>query len=629
MAARIRDHDWSSTPFGRIDGWPQALKIALGLCLNSSYPTAIYWGADLRLLYNDAWAPIPADRHPWSLGRPAAEVWPDIWPIVGPQFDNVVATGRGFSAFDQMLPMERGGRRSESYWNYSFTPILDEGAGVVGVLNQGHETTDLVRTARSREFLFEAADRIRAATAPGSRPADVLSAVLPLVGTSLAATRAGYVDVRGERDAAELRGLWSGCGDGLKPGPISLRALGWRDADSDGTFVADDLPDVEPFNRGVASRLVAPVSRGGKVMAAVFVDRAAPSEWTVYDRQAAREVADRLWLGHEQAGAMWRLRESEARLSAIFGQSAVGMSEMALDGRFLRVNAAMARLLGRAPESLRHVTMAEVSHPDDRDDVARRFGRAVETGEAFDIEKRCLRPDGTAPWAVSNVTVLVGEDGDPSGFFGVTADVSERREAERMRSLLLAELNHRVKNNLATVQALARQTQRSAVDLDDFQATFNARLMALSRAHDLLMRETWSSAQLGELAAVTLAPFGIAAGRVTVGGDPVRLSPTAAVTMTMALHELASNAQKYGALSVPNGEVALGWAIGDDGRRLEMAWRESGGPQVNEPARRGYGCRLIERGIVQELGGEARIDFAPDGVACTLLVPLSQKVLAQ
>ncbi|MFD1332259.1 HWE histidine kinase domain-containing protein [Methylopila musalis] len=628
MAVRIRDHDWSSTPFGPIDDWPPALRIALGLCLNSSYPTAIYWGDDLRLLYNDAWSPIPADRHPWSLGRPAAEVWRDIWPIVGPQFEQVVATGRGVSVFDQMLPMDRGGRLAETYWNYSFTPILDDSTGVVGVLNQGHETTDLVRTAQSREFLFQAADRIRAATAPGARPGDVLSSVLPLVGNSLSALRVGYVDVNGERDVGELRGLWSAGADALKTGPLPLGALGWRDAE-DGTFVAEDLADDHAFNRGVASRLVAPVARGGRVMAALFVDRATASEWSVHDRHAAREVADRLWLGHEQATSLWRLRESEARLSAIFGQSAVGLSEMALDGRFLRVNGAMARLLGRSPETLRQVTMAQLAHPDDRDDIERRFARAVQTGEAFDLEERCLRPDGSATWAVSNVTVLVDEGGGPSGFFGVTADVTDRREAERMRSLLLAELNHRVKNNLATVQALARQTQRSAVDLEDFQTTFNARLMALSRAHDLLMRETWSSAQLIELAAVTLAPFGVAAGRVTVGGDPVRLSPTAAVTMTMALHELASNAQKYGALSVPNGQVALDWTIGDDGRRLEMAWRETGGPQVSEPARRGYGCRLIERGIVQELGGEARIDFAPEGVACTLLVPLSQKVLAQ
>ena len=110
MGARMRAHDWAATPLGPPDAWPQSLRSTLGICLHARVPTAIYWGPELRLFYNDAWAPIPAERHPWALGRPAREVWPDIWEVLEPQLMQVLETGEGFSTFDQMLPMERGGR---------------------------------------------------------------------------------------------------------------------------------------------------------------------------------------------------------------------------------------------------------------------------------------------------------------------------------------------------------------------------------------------------------------------------------------------------------------------------------------------------------------------------------------
>jgi signal transduction histidine kinase len=151
MGARIRAFNWVASPLGPPEDWQQELRFALSICLGSSFPTAIYWGPDLRLIYNDAWAPIPAEKHPWALGRPAREVWPDIWDVIGPQFAQVLEHGEGFSAFDIMLPMQRAGRVVETYWNYSFTPIRDEAGKVLGVLNQGHETTRQVEARRERD----------------------------------------------------------------------------------------------------------------------------------------------------------------------------------------------------------------------------------------------------------------------------------------------------------------------------------------------------------------------------------------------------------------------------------------------------------------------------------------------
>lgn len=151
MSALIRDYDWEGTPLGPLEQWPQSLRSALSICLHSSFPTAIYWGPELRLLYNDAWSPVPAERHPWALGRPAREVWADIWDVIEPQFAAVIREGQGFATFDQMLPMVRGGAVRETYWNYSFTPVHGESGAVDGVLNQGHETTERILYERSRE----------------------------------------------------------------------------------------------------------------------------------------------------------------------------------------------------------------------------------------------------------------------------------------------------------------------------------------------------------------------------------------------------------------------------------------------------------------------------------------------
>ncbi|MBU2532144.1 MAG: PAS domain-containing protein, partial [Alphaproteobacteria bacterium] len=137
MARLIRERDWSDHPLGLPETWPQSLRSALSICLHSAFPTAIYWGSNLHLLYNDAWSAIPGPRHPNCLGAPAHEVWSDIWHIIAPQFIGLVDTGEGIFVEDQLLPMQRYGLPEETYWNYSFTPIRGEDGSVVGVFNTG------------------------------------------------------------------------------------------------------------------------------------------------------------------------------------------------------------------------------------------------------------------------------------------------------------------------------------------------------------------------------------------------------------------------------------------------------------------------------------------------------------
>lgn len=150
MGARIRAFDWTSHPLGPPAGWPATLQTAISLCLNSTFPTCVYWGQESWVLYNDAWAPVPADKHPGALGRPAREVWPDIWHVIHPQFRQVLTTGEGLALYEQMLPMVRGGQVRETWWNYSLTAIRDPDNTVAGIFNQGHEITQLVHARGER-----------------------------------------------------------------------------------------------------------------------------------------------------------------------------------------------------------------------------------------------------------------------------------------------------------------------------------------------------------------------------------------------------------------------------------------------------------------------------------------------
>ena len=197
------------------------------------------------------------------------------------------------------------------------------------------------------------------------------------------------------------------------------------------------------------------------------------------------------------------------------------------------------------------------------------------------------------------------------------------------RDFLIRELDHRAKNMLASVQAIAAQTLRSAASQEAFVEVFGARLQALSHAHEVLSRRSWKSASLRELADTALAPFTpVGGGRLFVDGPDIGLQPEAAVALLLGVHELGANAAKYGALSGETGSVHLSWSVdlAAEPRVLALTWVESGGSAVNPPTRRGMGSQLIERGLPRALGGTATLDFAPDGVRFSLRTPLSDRV---
>ncbi|MFL5134053.1 MAG: sensor histidine kinase, partial [Microvirga sp.] len=216
---------------------------------------------------------------------------------------------------------------------------------------------------------------------------------------------------------------------------------------------------------------------------------------------------------------------------------------------------------------------------------------------------------------------------------GIQIDITDPTRSEERLRLRINELNHRVKNTLATVQSLASQSFRglktgSVQDLPALHATFEARLFALARGHDILTRENWEGASLGEIVTQAFAPYRDMAddgSRIRIDGPDLRVAPPMALSLSMALHELCTNAVKYGALGAPDGRVRISWSTlkGSAGSRLVLRWEERGGPPVAAPTRTGFGSRLIQEGLAQELNGDVRLVYNPEGVVCIVDVPLS------
>lgn len=210
--------------------------------------------------------------------------------------------------------------------------------------------------------------------------------------------------------------------------------------------------------------------------------------------------------------------------------------------------------------------------------------------------------------------------------------IGSLQEAIASRDDLIRELDHRVKNTLTSVLAISMRTLGAAATPEAFAEAFRERIHSLARAHEHLAGRGWRDADLGALVALALAPYrGADEAAVTLDGPPVQLLPEATVSFLMCCHELATNAAKYGALSTPDGKVEVRWRVepASDPGALELVWREHGGPSVAPPSRRGFGFDLITRGFARDVGGEAQLDFAPDGVCFRLTAPLSKKIVAE
>jgi PAS domain S-box-containing protein len=620
MRERIAAFDWATTPLGPMASWSGVWRFALDLCLASPVPSALYLGPDLRLLYNDPWAPVIGDRHPAMLGRTASEVWRDLWDQVGPHFAQVQASGEGVSIEAEPLALAGG---EERWWSYSLTPLHAAAGASFGILIQGNDVSKTVHAERRLSFQVQVADRLRGLT----DPEEVKAAATALLGEYLRAARVGYAEVDEAADLISVRGDWTR--DGSVPslagetGPYSnfgAEALAFLRTGQ--VLVIDDVeafPSNDPQRRqswqelGLRALITVPLVRDGEVKALLYVHEPVARRWTRAEAAMARDLAERTWAAVERAQAEQSLRISEDHYRHTVELNPQVTWTALPDGRINRIAPRWDEWTGTSAMA---GGWREAMHPDDHAFTLDSWVRCLETGQPYDVEHRVRRRDGRYRWARTRAWPRRDGEGSITLWYGSTEDIDERKAAEERQRLLINELNHRVKNTLATVQAIAFQTLRGDVPLADARALFEARLLALSRAHNLLTEQNWGGAALQTVVADATEPLGGGEGRFRLSGEPLWLTPRAALALALALHELGTNAAKYGALSVDGGEVAIAWRI--EGERLLIEWKERGGPLVAAPERRGFGSRLIERGLGSDLEGTAHLLFEPDGLRCTI-----------
>lgn len=290
------------------------------------------------------------------------------------------------------------------------------------------------------------------------------------------------------------------------------------------------------------------------------------------------------------------------------------------DGWLIWYNQRWYDYTGAKPEDMAGWGWQSVHHPDVLPEMLQRWTRALETGEPFEWTFPLRRgSDGSYRTFMTRAEPLK-ENGRIVGWLGTNTDITELERTKERLQLVINELNHRVKNTLTTIQSIAKNTFASASP--ELYKTFEQRLFALSGVHDALTTSGWSGSSLKDLILRGVSMFG--AEKFVLDGSDITVPARLASALAMTLHELCTNAVKYGSLSVPTGKVEVHWRVESDGARhfLSLSWREAGGPAVQTPAYKGYGSKLIQRATATEAGATVAHRFDPDGVSCDMRLPL-------
>jgi PAS domain S-box-containing protein len=325
----------------------------------------------------------------------------------------------------------------------------------------------------------------------------------------------------------------------------------------------------------------------------------------------------------------WELNLMRARFARY--EAALRGSQVAVytQDRDLRYTSLSNPLFGRSIIDILGRTDEEIFPANSGDTIIALKREALSSGHPARAEVRFNGEGGAhdTRWHDLHIEPLRNETADIVGITCASIDITERKENEAHLRLLLRELTHRSKNLLAVIQGMARQTARHAGSVEAFLTQFGARLQAMASSHDLLVRESWYGASLSELIQSQLAGHierGV--GQVAIEGPPIALKPEAAQNLGLALHELAVNAAKFGALSVPTGRVSITWGQREtaDGLAIELDWREQQGPKVKARRKTGFGSLVIERNLAQALEAEVNLAFDPEGLHCRIVLPARQ-----
>ena len=474
-----------------------------------------------------------------------------------------------------------------------------------------------------QDILFKFTDKLyRAETTD-----QIFEAALDAITNALGCERASIL-LFGQ-DGVMRFAAWRGLSDSCRKAVEGHSRWKSGDINPQPIFVTDITDSSEPEElkgamqrEGIRGLAFIPVASGGTIFGKFMSCHREPRLFSRTDISLAVTIGRQLGFAIERDRsrrarrlAEQALRQSERRLRSMFEQAGVGIVLMGSGGTILRANAAYASIARRPLDELIGTSCLAFTHPDDLANNQEVMQRLSDGAETAVLGSRYVGGDGEATWVRMTLSLV-----DSGEILAVVEDVTEQVHAEQHRTLLINELNHRVKNTLATVQAIAMQTFRGSSADPAVVQRFESRLLALSNAHSILTSGKWEGADLREIISRTLQPYTLS-GRMRISGPRIVLSPKAVVALAMGIHELATNAAKYGALSNDSGVISVSWAVSPSDT-LVLEWKERGGPPVAVPSRKGFGSRLIERNLPHDLDGIVTMDYLPDGLAFKLISPL-------
>lgn len=616
MAERLRTTDWSKTPLGPRQSWPASLKLIVDVMLASGFPMCVRWGPELVMIYNDGYRSILGERHPRAFALPFHEAWPEVQEQLRPLHQAMLdGTNGAYFAEDLLIRVQRRGRPEweDARFTLSYSPVPDETAenGIGGVLVTVVETSDRVRTEQALRASEERFARIFEQTGVGVIQCE-------LDGRFLLANRR-FCEIVG-RTADEL---------------LTLRVADIThpdNRDSDAALRRQLVVDGVPFF--VEKRYLRP--DGSEVWVNVNVSLMESADGTRHQLiGVAQDITERKL-------AEASLRHKEADLRLVLDSATDGVYCLDTDGVTTMCNAAFLRMLGIAREedaigrSLHDVI--HHSHPDgspypkEECPIYRTAREGVPAHVPYEV---FFRLDGTS-FPVEYWVNPIRRDGAHQGAVCTFIDITERRRAQEQQALLLRELNHRIKNLFAVTGGLIALSARSAATPKDYAVSLRGRLNALARAHDLILpnppgedSSTPEPARLDVLLQKILSPYTERANnnldgrRVRMDGPPVALGPQTVTTFALIIHELATNAAKYGSLSVETGMLHIAWTCTDE--RLILTWRETGGPPIAGPPKsEGFGTLLSNNSVRVQMAGALTHDWNTAGLAVELSAPLER-----
>lgn len=650
----MRAHDWSTSPLGAPESWPQSLRAIVALLLHSKFPMFVAWGKELGFLYNDPYAEILGAKHPRALGARFHDIWSEIWPDISPLIDAALA-GEATYREDLPLVMNRKGFDEQTWFTFSYSPARDESGRIAGMFCAVSETT---QRKKAEEALRESRAQVEAELTDAKLLQDLSAHMIGEADSAALyekVTDAAMAILRS--DFASMQMLYPERGRGGELRLLTFRGFSphaerfweWVGVDSAGTscgaalrtrrrvIVADvedcdfmaGTEDLKVFREtGIRACQTMPLlSRSGKLVGMISTHWRGPHRPTERELRlldvVARQAADII----ERQLAEEALRHRAAQHETLFNQSPLGVYLIDSEFRIREVNPVALPVFGDIPDLVGRDFEEVIRILWERDfavEIARLFRHTLATGEPYVAPERAIhRIDRNTTeyyeWRLDRITL-------PDGRFGVVChfrDIAAQVQARQTKQLLVEELNHRVKNTLASVQAIVQHTLRSAKDPADFASSFSGRIQSMARAHSLLTSTVWKGADLRDVIRDQLRLGPVDESRLTAWGPAVRMPPQMVQHVALMLHELGTNSAKYGALSAEKGWVTVSWTVDD--ALLRLKWVEQGGPTVSAPVRRGFGTTLIEQSARSE-GGEARMAIEATGISWQISIPLPASV---